>query len=437
MSFNINRICIYSLLSLLFFSACVKKTNATSQNKETSVKNKSINDFISNADCDCTSTQSFDVSVNRFLKSSGLKGASFALMKDGKLIYAKGYGMADEENDIPMESFHLLRVASVSKLFTAVGILKLHEEGQLSLDSYVFGEDGILNDPLFLDIKDEKLKKIRVIDLLTHTAGFSNPFGDACFHVDLVAQRLGKELPLTLDDMVIYASQNRLRAIPGTWYKYSNLGYVILSKVVEKVSGMDYEMYMKDFVFAPASCFDMHLTENKKKNRNKNEVTYYEPNEAEKYPASDGSGRMVYKSNGGNDIKLLYGAGAWCGSAAEILRFVSAIDNDVAVKHLLSDELITFMIQEPHPIGWAHADSLAWKRSGTMAGTNALLKREKDGYTWMFITNTSSWKGYKFNRIIEREIGAYINKVKEWPEQDLYSKVEIDNNKITSNITVK
>lgn len=67
-----------------------------------------------------------------------IKGASLA-MKDGKHVYSKGYGYADEENEVKTDVNHIFRIASVSKLITAAGIMKLVENGTLSLDDKVFG----------------------------------------------------------------------------------------------------------------------------------------------------------------------------------------------------------------------------------------------------------------------------------------------------------
>ncbi len=408
---------VCSIFSLLTTSACTKSNGAVCKHEKElrfTAPPKSINEFISNADSDYEYTESFDTAVRQFMRRNDIHGASFALMKDGKLIYAKGYGMADVENQIPMESYHLLRVASVSKLFTSVGVLKLFELGLLSPDDYVFGEEGILNDSIFLNIKDKRLKQIKVIDLLRHEGGFSTPFGDPCFNLDQVAKKLGKPLPITLDDMVVYATQNRLNAAPGTSYKYSNLGYVVLSKVIEEASCMDYEEYMREVVFAPALCMDMHLTENYKHDRRKNEVSYYDVKDAQCSPAIDRSDTLVYRCNGGNDVRLLYGTGAWCGSPAEILRFATSIDS------ILPEEYLHLMTGNDRPIGWSRATEDFCQRTGTMSGTNAFLKKENNGYSWIFVTNTSSPHGFRFNNTINNQISSLINRVEKWPERDLF-----------------
>lgn len=383
-----------------------------------------LNHLLENSMSDLKETEKFDAAIRRFMRYWDIKGGSFALMKNDSLIYAKGYGYSDIKDSIECEVKNVFRVASVSKLITAVAIMRLCETGKLSTQDFVFGEEGILCDSLFLNYRDKNIKKITVEHLLRHTGGFANPHGDAAFNTDLVAKYLGKELPLSMDDMVQYATRIRLRARPGGWFNYSNLGYIILSKVIEKVSGMPYETYVKDSVLAPMGCYDMHLAHNYSDEFLENEVKYYEVKEAEPVPAYDGSDTLVMKSRGGNDVHGLYGAGGWVASPVELLRFVSAIDNCPVKGEFLSQESIDFMTMYSKnfkPAGWASVTSREWLRTGTMAGTSALIKAQKDGYTWVFISNSSSWTGPALSRRMGRDITRALQRVKKWPEVDYFN----------------
>ncbi len=383
-----------------------------------------LNHLMDNSMSDLEETEKFDAAIRRFMRYWDIKGASFALMKNDSLIYAKGYGYSDIKDSIECEVKNVFRVASVSKLITAVAIMRLCETGKLTTQDFVFGEEGILCDSLFLNYRDKNIKKITVEHLLRHTGGFANPHGDAAFNTDLVAKYLGKELPLSMDDMVQYATRIRLRARPGGWFNYSNLGYIILSKVVEKASGMPYETYVKDSVLAPMGCYDMHLANNFSDEFLENEVKYYEVREAEPVPAYDGSDTLVMKSRGGNDVHGLYGAGGWVASPVELLRFVSAIDNCPVKEEFLSQESIDFMTMYSKnfkPAGWATVTSREWMRTGSMAGTSALIKAQKDGYTWVFISNSSSWTGPALSRRMGRDITRALQRVKKWPEVDYFN----------------
>jgi D-alanyl-D-alanine carboxypeptidase len=85
-----------------------------------------------------------DTVVARFMKKYDVPGMSIAIAKDGKLVYAKGYGYANKATGEKVTPSHLFRIASVSKPITAVAVLQLVETGRLSLDAKVFGDGGIL-----------------------------------------------------------------------------------------------------------------------------------------------------------------------------------------------------------------------------------------------------------------------------------------------------
>lgn len=383
-----------------------------------------IGDVICNKDSDFPESDKIDRSIERFMRSWSIKGASFALMKDGKLIYSKGYGYADEEADIKTDVQHVFRIASVSKLITAVGIMKLQEEGKLQLSDRVFGPEGILNDSVFLNIKDRKVKKVTVENLLRHQAGFAGAFGDPMFSPVEIARKMHVPAPADLTTLIQYVLKKRLHYYPGTSTLYSNIGYGILTKVIEKVSGMGYENYIRTHVLQPAGCYDMYLGNNLYEDRLPHEVRYYESSTPEMIPACDGSGELVPKYYGGNNVEGLYGAGGWVASASELLRFLSAIDGDPALPDILQPETITQMTAyaaDALPIGWMHVTPKGeWWRSGTLSGTSVLLKKQADGYAWAFITNTSNWKGPRFPSYINQMVTTALKKVSNWPEKNLF-----------------
>ena len=308
-------------------------------------------------------------------------------------------------------------------MITATAILKIQEDGLLDIEDKVFGETGIVTDSIFLNIRDRNLKRINISHLLRHSAGFSQPIGDPAFNQEGVARTLNKNLPLSIDDMVIYATRNKLRSQPGGSFRYSNLGYIVLSKIIEKVSGKDYESYVKENILEPIGCYDMYIGKNFSINRKENEVDYYEVKEAEPIKAFDGSGELAMKSNGGNNVTLLSGAGGWIGSPVEILRFVASISKDTIKENILSKEsieLMTLYDKKTRPIGWANVTKNEWFRSGSMAGTSALIKKQRNGYTWIFVSNSSSWNGPNLPKNMSTTISNAILKVKKWPRRDLF-----------------
>ena len=170
-----------------------------------------INHLLDNSNSELEETRQFERIVERFMQQWEITGASIAIMKDGKLLYSKGFGWADKEQGIRTDVRHIFRIASLSKLITATGIMKLCEQGRLSLGDRVFGADGILNDSLFRNIRDKRIEKITVEHLLRHQGGYSIRSGDPLFCSVSVAKQLGIAPPVGFDDMVRYAAETRLR----------------------------------------------------------------------------------------------------------------------------------------------------------------------------------------------------------------------------------
>ena len=109
----------------------------------------------------------------------GNQWSQLVITRNDSLLYARGFGWADKERGIRMEPNMLMRFASISKLITAVGIMKLQEMKKLRMNEKVFGPKGILNDTTYNNgIKDQRYYNITVEQLLRHQAGFNNYAGD-------------------------------------------------------------------------------------------------------------------------------------------------------------------------------------------------------------------------------------------------------------------
>ena len=117
-----------------------------------------------------------DVLVKNFLAKYDISGATMALSKDGKIVYMRAFGFEDIDKTIPMKPYNLLRIASLSKQITSVAIMKMMQDGKLSMSSKVFGQGGILQDhPVFsvANITDTRIYNITVQNLLEHSAGWN------------------------------------------------------------------------------------------------------------------------------------------------------------------------------------------------------------------------------------------------------------------------
>lgn len=411
------RIFILILIPCLIIAAVVAIFTRTAEEKQEAEKENvtsgiHLNDTLTNSMSDSPQLEDMENKIKRYLLRWEINGAQIAVTRNDSLLYVKGFGWADMEKKQEMQPSNIMRLASVSKLLTAVGVMRLAEVGTLKLSDHVFGPKGILNDTAFTNaIKDQRYLDITVEQLLRHKAGFTTGAGDPMFSTRYIMMQNRLTTPPDNNTLMKILLKRRLGFTPGTAKRYSNVGYTLLSMIIEKKTRMSYEDYMRRFVFEPAGCYDFHIAGSYEKDRRRNEVKYYMHKGAEPVYEYNNSGRMVEKCYGENDIPNLKGAGAWCASAAELSRLVASIDLLPGVKDILSKKSVEFMTREmpdhDFSIGWNFCPKgRPWIRTGSLSGTSALVLRYPDGECWILITNTSTWKGHGFSndtmRLFER-----------------------------------
>ncbi|MCB9327036.1 MAG: serine hydrolase [Lewinellaceae bacterium] len=163
------------------------------------------------------------------IESQGFDGAVLVAQK-GEILVSDGYGLSDVEKNIRNTDSTIFDIGSITKQFTAAGILKLEMAGKLSVND--------LMSKYFANVPDDK-KGITLHQLLTHSAGFPGAIGDD--YEDI-----------TTADFISLAMSKPLMFNPGSGYEYSNVGYSLLAMIIEKVSGKPYETYLHDNLFQPA-----------------------------------------------------------------------------------------------------------------------------------------------------------------------------------------
>jgi len=362
--------------------------------------------------------------INAFLRKWSIAGASIAIAKDGKLIFARGLGYADTASKIEAQPYSQFRIASISKLVTAVGIMKLKEEGKLSLSDTVFGPTGILNDPYFGEPKDKRVYGITVAQLLGHEAGWTQRYGDQMFMPLVISEKMGVKPPVDTRTIVRFALDKRLHYTPGTGKAYSNLGYSVLGLIIEKVTGESYGDFCRATILEPLGIYDMTIAGNLPSEKAPNEVTYYEPSDVVLKPSIYGTGEMVTPSYGGNDIRALGGAGAWVATAPDLMRLLLAVDGFRTRPDILNDQSIRFMTDNGNgyaPVGWKGTiiDG-TWWRTGSFPGSAGMMKRQSDGLSWVVLFNSSAWNGPEIYSYINNMMYRVISKINPWPEYDLF-----------------
>lgn len=380
---------------------------------------------IDNSLTDARAFESAEKGIEWFMKNWSIKGASVAVAKEGKLLYARGFGYASLPDSLPVEPYHRFRIASVSKLITAVAIMKLQEEGRLTVTEKVFGPGAILDDTLFAHPKDRRVFDITVGHLLAHEGGWSQRYGDQMFMPEVISRTMDVPMPVDLKTIIRFALSKNLHFAPGTGQSYSNLGYSILGLVIEEASGMDYETYCRRKILEPLGIFDMSLGRNLPEDALPLEVSYYEVENAPLRPSVYGTGEMVPASRGGNDIETLGAAGGWVATAPDLMRLLLAVDGFDEPKDILLPESIEFMTDVYNgfaPVGWrATMPNGTWWRTGSFSGTTAMLKRMPDGTAWVVLMNSSAWNGPELTSDVDQMMARFLQRINEWPETDLFS----------------
>ncbi len=415
------------IISLVFSQCTTNEKPAEIKKKIEEPDTNSLNCKITNEISEFPGSTFIAKKADDFLKQWNLAGMTMAIVKDGKMVFAHGYGYADVEAKLPVNPGNLFRIASVSKLITAVAIMKLVEKKVISLDSKVFGPNAILKDSIFNKVVDKRLYKITVRHLLAHAGGWTLTYGDPAFNSLVVLEKTGETGAATMDSYCRFVASRKLHFEPGTRSSYSNMGYMFLGKVIEAASGKKYEDYVINDVLKPQGILDMHIGKSYLAEKRINEVKYYEAEESQPIPAFDGSGTMVPKPYGGNPIELLGAAGGWVASSVELAKLMTLIDGFRSVPDMISGHLIDQMVVNKDfrgPLGWKVVKKNGdWIRTGSMAGTSAIMKRQNNGFGWVIIINSSSWKGPRLPAYVDYMMRQIEKKITIWPKSDLFKFV--------------
>lgn len=396
--------------------------------------------------------------VAQFRKKWGVSGVSLAMTKAERLVFAQGYGLADKDEQIKWEvnPNHLFRVASVSKPITAVALIKLLETNRRSLDSKVFGETGILGFDYFdknqmMSWKDKPKPPLRkgqqpadpanlvtditVRHLLGHGSGLDDGFDnkepdwpyklngqkDVMFKtawLDLSQSQLIKEY-FKFDE---YFAPVFAPGRTDIYNDYSNFGYLLLGRIIEKLSGKPYEIYVKEHLLAPIGIYTMHVGGDLKKDRRPNEVTYY---------ANESNGNPY-----GAHMKVsrMDAHGGWIASPIDLLRFLVRVDGaphkpDILSKKSLDEMTSGVRWNKKRGLGWAvnfPKNPPYWIHNGSFDGSRAWLRNRTDDVHTAAVINTSAGaiEGRKLVFALRNEvlkpIANLIKKKKAWPAYDLF-----------------
>jgi len=345
-----------------------------------------------------------DKAVADGLAERTLTGAVVGVLKDGKIVLIKGYGMADLEDDQPVKPDTIFRIGSISKQFTSAMILLLVERGELSLD-----------DPMSRYFPDfPHSEGITVRHLLNHTSGIRSFLSNAFRRSEGWREHDTKEMVSYIahqDDLTDFAV--------GSNYRYNNSAYVLAGAIVEKVTGKSYAVALRDMITAPLGLTDTTYDDERA----------VVPRRAKGYDLRDGKATYPEPFS----VSVAGGAGAMRSTAADMLRWHQALFGGKFLKPeslsqmiepaTLNDGRPTSLVQKPDPKGRPPMDyGLGLKlgnqdgrrligHGGAINGFNAMLYTFPDDKTTIvMLSNTSGGVHELYWSVVDAWLGTGSNK---------------------------
>ncbi|MFN3997531.1 serine hydrolase domain-containing protein [Algoriphagus sp.] len=315
-----------------------------------------------------------DSKIIDFMTAQKIPGASLAISKNGKLVYKKAYGKADVEGNIDMTTKHRMRVASVSKTFTGVAIMRLVQAGQLSLDDRVFGQGGILGSEFGTKAYNDRILNVTVRHLLQMTTG----------GWVLANDRDAIDFNPTMNNIAFFnwmMDNALLKHDPGTRYWYVNTNYFVAARIIEKVTGKSFYQFMKDDFLTPLGINSAVFGKSAMANLHPDETKYY---------GQGGTKGFEYNLN----IERRDGDGGLVINASDLLKFVLAIDGNPSRPDILNATTYQQFIQGsgPSPLNPNFGNGIVkWNTRyyfyGALPGTRSSFMTESNGMAVVLIFN--------------------------------------------------
>jgi N-acyl-D-amino-acid deacylase len=372
-------------------------------------------------------TSVIDEAMRGLLAKYGIPGGALGIARAGDIAYARGFGMANRERGTEVTATSKFRLASVSKPITAAAVLRLCEQGKLSLDEAVLPRLAL--EPLSGSFGDSRWGSITVRHLLQHSGGWDKSrSGDAMFKSPEICKAAGISGPADAKTTVRWMLGRKLDFNPGTRYDYCNFGYCVLGRLIESITGQSYGDAVQKLVLGPCGASGMAL--GRSLNAVSNEVRYYQ----------DGSAPSVFPQLPSR-VSWPYGTfsleandanGGWVSNVSDMLRFLSALDEGSSKPLLTRDHLQQIYTSKApgaggkdayYGLGWLVRPNGQQGRPnlwhiGGLPGTKTIAVRLGDGFDWIALFNSrpgGDADGFdRFNAEVQNTIHNAARKVTAW-----------------------
>jgi CubicO group peptidase (beta-lactamase class C family) len=357
----------------------------------------------------------FDSVMLGLIEKHRFPAASLAMAREGRLVFARGYGFAELKGRTTVRPAMQFGIGSVSKTITAVAVLKLVEAGKLRLDDRAFAILGDLK-PVEGAKVDPRRDRITVRMLLNHSSGYENgvQLAEAA-----KAFGIGRD-DLTAAQLVRYSLGRPLEYDPGTQARYSNAGYVVLGEIVAHLGGRPYEEYVTRQVLAPMGIRHAALGTRSKT-----------------YPA-DWVHRYDHQGKELDPLPPAAGgaAGFWVTSTVELIRFLTSVGGSRGPRFFSPSTRQEMFAPPPPPLqprangkhfglGWDTVEHTpqgpVYTKNGGVPGYRAFIGHLRGDVDWAFLaTDASGDQGE--NSEAAAAITREIERTNIWPEVDLFDQ---------------
>jgi CubicO group peptidase (beta-lactamase class C family) len=367
--------------------------------------------------------EELDTRMRDLVEHFGSPGGALAVARNGRLVLARGYGFANIDRKLPVTMESRFLIASISKPIIASAILKLVEGGRLSLDDHPFVMLGLA--PLKQDTVDGRIYSITIRDLLLHSGGWDRKLeGDPVNWSMRVSRAMHVPTAITADQLICYMLGQSLDFTPGSKQVYSNLGYIVLGQVIQKVTSRPCMEALRDLVLLP---MEMRHTD-------PDIPDGYLPDEVTRYKWGTG-----IPMKGGHPPASL-ASGGLVSSAPDLVRLLTALDGSRTGKKFLSEAVMAEMLAKPRmPLKirsdgswfglgwdavWTSPEGTWYAKGGSLPGTSAWLEHMPDGVDWVMLFNARKESKDQSNPLGHeiRRIRQALASVRQWPDEDLFLK---------------